>query len=121
MLKEFTCILCPNGCDIQADLDDKNTIQSINGANCQGGISYVRQEITDPQRTISSSILVKGGALPLVSVRLTKPVPKNSIFHVMEQIKSVTLTAPVRTGDVILSNVLGLGSDVIATKDVEEI
>jgi CxxC motif-containing protein len=121
MLKEFTCILCPNGCDIQADLDDKNTIQSINGANCQGGITYVHQELTDPKRTISSSVLVKGGVLPLVSVRLSHPVPKKHIFDIMEQIKSISLTAPVRSGDVVLPNVLGLGSDVIATKDVEEI
>lgn len=121
MLKEFTCILCPNGCEIQAELDENNGVQSINGANCQGGVTYVRQELTNPQRTISSSVLVKGGALPLVSVRLSRPVPKNSIFAVMEQIKSVVLTAPVRTGDVVLSNVLDLGSDVIATKDVEEI
>ncbi|MCI8659888.1 MAG: DUF1667 domain-containing protein [Lachnospiraceae bacterium] len=121
MLKEFICILCPNGCTVQADIDEKNSIKSINGAGCQGGIAYVRQELTDPQRTISSSVLVKGGALPLASVRLSHPVPKNRIFDVMEQIKAVTLIAPVRTGDVILSNVLGLGSDVIVTKDVEEI
>lgn len=121
MLKEFTCILCPNGCEIQAEVDENNTIQSITGANCQGGASYVRQELTDPQRTISSSVLVKGGALPLVSVRLSRPVPKASIFPVMEQIKKITLTAPVHTGEVILPNVLGLGSDVIITKDVEEI
>ena len=121
MLKEFTCILCPNGCDIQADLDDKNTIQSTNGANCQGGITYVHQELTDPKRTISSSVLVKGGVLPLVSVRLSHPVPKKHIFDIMEQIKSISLTALVRSGDVVLPNVLGLGSDVIATKDVEEI
>ncbi len=106
MLKEFTCILCPNGCDIQADLDDKNTIQSTNGANCQGGITYVHQELTDPKRTISSSVLVKGGVLPLVSVRLSHPVPKKHIFDIMEQIKSISLTAPVRSGDVVLPNVL---------------
>lgn len=120
MLKEFICILCPNGCEIQADIDENNSIQSIKGANCQGGTSYVRQELTDPKRTISSSVLVKGGVLPLASVRLSRPVPKDRIFDIMEQIKKVTLTAPVRTGDVVLFDVLGLGSDVIITKDVEE-
>lgn len=120
MLKEFTCIVCPNGCEIQADIDEKGTVLTVDGASCQGGINYVRQELTDPRRTISSSVLVKNGALPLTSVRLTKPVPKNRIFDVMNEIKTVTLTAPVHTGDVILPNILGLESDVIVTKDVEE-
>ena len=31
MLREFTCIICPNGCEIQAELSGE-TIASITGA-----------------------------------------------------------------------------------------
>lgn len=119
MLKEFACIVCPNGCDIEVTLDDGGSITSITGAGCQGGMNYVKQELTDPRRTISSSVPVIGGELPLVSVRLTKPVPKNRIFDVMAEIRKISLTAPVSSGDVIIHNVLGLDSDVITTKDVK--
>lgn len=121
MLKEFTCIVCPNGCDIEVTLDDGGSIASITGAGCQGGMNYVKQELTDPRRTISSSVPVIGGELPLVSVRLTKPVPKNRIFDVMAEIRKISLTAPVSSGDVIIHNVLGLDSDVITTKEVAHV
>lgn len=118
MLKEFTCVICPNGCDIEVTLDEGGSIASIAGAGCQGGMNYVKQELTNPHRTIASSVPVIGGELPLVSVRLTKPIPKNRIFDVMAEIRKITLTAPVGCGDTVIHNVLGLNSDVITTKEV---
>lgn len=118
MIKEFTCIICPNGCEIEADIHEDGAIAAIHGAACPRGEAYVKQELTDPRRTIASSVIVKHGELPLVSVRLNRPVPKNRIFDVMEEIRKVTLEAPVHTGDVAIQNVLGLNSDVIVTKDV---
>ncbi len=117
MLREFTCIMCPQGCDIQAELEG-NKVISISGNKCPRGKEYVTQEIENPMRNIATSVLVDGGELPLASVRLTKPVPKDCIFPVMAEIKKVRLTAPVQEGDVVISHVLGLDSDVIATKTV---
>lgn len=118
MLKEFTCIMCPNGCEIEVIVTEDGTIKTITGAGCQGGVGYVRQELTNPRRTIASSVPVIGGELPLASVRLNRPVEKKRIFDVMGEIKKITLTAPVHCGDVVIADVLGLGSDVVATKDV---
>lgn len=118
MLKEYTCIICPNGCEITADIAD-GKIVSIQGAACPRGQRYVEQELTDPQRNIASSVLVEGGELELVSVRLSKPVPKGRIFDVMAEIRKVRLKAPVRAGDIVIPNILGLGSDVIATKNLD--
>lgn len=118
MLREFTCIICPNGCEIEVEIGPDGSVGAIQGAACQGGVNYVKQELADPRRTIASSVLVIGGELPLASVRLTKAVPKDRIFDVMEQIRNVTLTAPVHAGDVVIHDVLGLGSDVIVTKNV---
>lgn len=118
MLREFTCIVCPNGCEIAAELDG-DKIVSITGAACKRGTAYVEQELTCPKRTIASSVIVKNGELPLVSVRLNTAVPKEKIMDVMTEIKKVRLEAPVRIGDCVIENVLGLGSDVIVTKNVE--
>jgi CxxC motif-containing protein len=74
--------------------------------------------MTNPQRSIASSILLEGGVLPLVSVRLSKPIPKNKILAVMAVIKKTRLQAPVSAGQLAIANVLGLGSDVIVTKHV---
>ena len=60
-----------------------------------------------------------GGDLPLASVRLSGVIPKDRIFDVMAEIRKVEVTAPVHEGDVVIADVLGLGVDVIVTKDVE--
>ena len=114
----LTCIVCPNGCDIEVDTAPDGGILSIEGQTCRRGEEFARQEILDPQRTISSSVRLTGGELPLVSVRLSRPVPRARIPEVMEAIRALTLEAPTRIGDVALGHVLGLDSDVIVTKNV---
>lgn len=117
MKKMYTCIVCPNGCDMEVDVEQKE-IRSITGHTCPRGEAYVRQEITAPKRTIASSVAVENGILPLASVRLTRPVPREALFQVMDAIKAVTLTAPAEAGTVIIRQVCGLDSDVIVTRNV---
>lgn len=142
MLREFTCIMCPQGCEIVVETEKEaagtgkalekagniaegnkcHTVQGeyrITGNRCPRGAEYGIQEMENPMRSIASSVLVEGGELPLASVRLTRPIPKGKIFAVMEEIKKIKLSAPVEEGTVVISNVLGLGSDVMVTKAVE--
>lgn len=117
MKRTFTCIVCPNGCEIDAEYEGTE-VRSVSGQLCPKGKAYVVQELVDPRRTIATSVRVTGGTLPLTSVRLTKPVPKDRIFDVMDAINGKVLAAPVAIGDVVIENVLNLGSDVIVTKNV---
>ena len=117
MLREMTCIVCPNGCDLEIQVEDGKVL-SVKGALCRRGEAYAEQEITDPRRNIATSVLVDGGELPLASVRLTAPIPKARIFDAMGEIRKVKLTAPVEAGTKVIGNLLGLGVDVIVTKDV---
>ena len=58
MMREFTCIICPNGCEIRAEIEEKEggavEILSIEGAVCKKGNAYVEQELKDPQRNIAT-------------------------------------------------------------------
>lgn len=119
MTRTFTCILCPNGCEITVQ-HENGEISSCEGNQCKNGIKYVTQELQDPRRTIASSVAVTGGDFPLVSVRLTSPVPRAEIFSVMEQIRSLSLTAPVEPGTVLVHNILGTDSDLITTSRVKK-
>ena len=118
MTKTYTCILCPNGCEITVEHEGKD-FKSCTGNLCPNGEKYVKQELTDPRRTIASSVLVEGGELPLVSVRLTAPIPRDRIFDVMEVIRTLRVKAPVEIGTVLVPNILGLNSDLIATQTVK--
>lgn len=126
MLRKFTCIMCPQGCDIDVEIgkeagSGKDIVVHIEGNRCLKGQEYVTQEIVNPMRNIATSVLVEGGELPLASVRLTKMIPKNRIFDVMAEIRKVRVTAPVQEGQIVLMDVLGLGSDVMITKTVESV
>ena len=119
MKRTFTCIVCPNGCEVEAEYEGTNVL-SVTGNLCPKGKTYVTQELSDPRRTIATSVRVLGGTLPLASVRLTHAIPKDRIFDVMREINSQSLSAPVKIGDVVIKNILGLDSDVIVTKNIEK-
>ena len=119
MTRVFTCILCHNGCEITVT-HENGEILDCQGHQCKNGRKYVEQELLDPRRTIASSVLVSGGDRPLVSVRLTKPIPRDLIFSAMEEIKKICLQAPVEPGRVLIENIFGTGSDLITTSSVEK-
>ena len=120
MNKTLTCILCPIGCELNIEYDGI-TVHSVTGNNCKKGDEYAHQEIISPMRNIASSVFVDGGHLPLCSVRLSAPIPKDRIMDVMDEIKKISVSAPVTLGDIIIKNVLDLNADVFATKNIEKL
>ena len=116
--RTFTCIVCPNGCTIETKCESGKEIE-VSGNKCKRGKEYVLQELTDPRRTIATTVRITGAALPLCSVRLNHAIPKKDIFRVMAEIDKVQLTAPVKIGQVVVENVCGLGADVIVTKNMD--
>lgn len=122
MKTELTCIICPNSCQLEIEseytADGIPLIHNIRGAFCPKGVEYARQEILSPCRTISTSVAVLHGDLPLASVRLTNPIPKERIFDAITEIKSHVLEAPVSAGTILISQILGYNADVIVTKTV---
>ena len=118
--KEITCIVCPIGCKILVRTDG-STFELVGGNKCKQGIEYAKSEVLDPRRMLTTSVLVHGGKWPLVSVKSSKPVPKGKIFDVLEEIKKVSVNAPVFSGQVVLENVSGTKIDIISTKNVNKI
>ncbi len=114
------CIVCPLGCEITVTLRD-NEILSIEGHSCSRGEKYAREEVLEPKRVLMTVVKVKGGDLPVVSVKSEKPIPKQLIFEAIRELSKVEVDAPVRIGDVIIENLLGLNVRVIATRNVEKV
>ncbi|HIY62515.1 MAG TPA: DUF1667 domain-containing protein [Candidatus Mediterraneibacter stercoripullorum] len=120
MLREFICIMCPQGCSLQAD-EENGKVLKVSGNTCPRGKEYAIQEITAPMRNIATSVKVENGELPLASVRLTGPIPKSKIFSAMDEIRKICVKAPVKTGDIVIENLLGTGENVIITKDINKL
>ena len=113
-MKELTCIVCPRGCRLKVDDN-----MEVTGNACPRGKIYAVNELTNPTRTITSSIRVSNRPYTLVSVKTDKPVPKDKMFDVMKEIDKLSVKAPTRIGQVVLANVLGTGSNVVITKDID--
>lgn len=118
MMKQFTCVVCPNGCEIT--VENVNGDLQVTGEGCARGRAWAFQETTDPRRTIATSVRVLGGAEPLCSARLTNPIPRKDIMRAVEKIHALVLHAPVEAGSVLIADILGTGSDVVATRSVAE-
>lgn len=118
-IQELTCISCPLGCPLKVELDGQGQVLSVTGNTCRRGEEYGKKEVTAPTRTVTSTVRVEGGGVPVVSVRTKRDIPKEKIFACMEEIRKAVAKAPVRIGDVIIHNVAGTGVDVAATKAAE--
>ncbi len=116
--RKLTCIVCPIGCVIELEYDEDSVI-TIQGNLCEKGTAFAEKEIFNPERTLTTSVRIIGGRLPLASVRTREPIPKSKIFEVMEEIKKVRMKAPVRQGDVVLHDVAGTGVDVVVTRNIQ--
>lgn len=116
MEKEMVCIVCPVGCRMKVTKNGDDI--QVTGNTCKRGERYAISEFTNPQRTVTSSVYVTGGHMPLVSVRTEKTVPKAKIPEVMEALKKVSVAAPVKVGQVLLSDVAGTGVNIIATREI---
>jgi len=116
--KKITCIVCPISCKILIRTDGKQ-FEVLDGNKCKKGIGYTRNEALDPRRMLTTSILVKGGEWPLVSVRSTQPLPKDKLFIVLKEIRQIVVDAPVKSGQVIIKNIVNTGIDIVATKTVK--
>ena len=113
----ITCINCPVGCRMKVLLSDSGEFLSVSGNTCPRGAKYARQECTNPERMITAVIPVNGSSVPL-SVKTSGPVPKSMIPDIMYALSDLELTGPVHSGDIVLSDVLHTGADIVATRSV---
>jgi CxxC motif-containing protein len=118
MNKEIICIECPAGCRIGVDVEDSGAI-SVTGNKCEKGCAYARKEVTSPERMLTSTVKAEGLDLKRIPVKTDKPVPKGRIEDVMKIIRREKIKRPVKIGDVVVKNVLGLEVDIVVTKAAE--
>ena len=119
--KETTCIRCPKGCTLHLEYPEEGATYdniAVTGNTCPKGEEYGKNEIICPMRTVCSCVKLEDSNIAMLPVRTNGDVPKAKIAEVMSEIHKKIIKAPVKTGDVIISNVAGTSVDVIATRDV---
>ena len=116
MTRELTCIGCPMGCELTVEVENGEAV-SVSGNTCKVGENYAKTEVSAPVRTVTTTAPGEGG-IP-VPVKTAQNIPKDKIFEVVKEIKSIQVKLPVSVGTVILTDAAGTGVDIVATKNVE--
>lgn len=117
MVKSLTCVACPIGCALSAQIEE-GEVTGVSGNACRRGESYAKTECIAPVRSLTTTVRARGGAYPLVSVRSAAPLPKEKLFDCMALINKTLVDAPVEIGDVVIPDILGTGVNIIATNQL---
>ncbi|MHA1293520.1 MAG: DUF1667 domain-containing protein [Promethearchaeota archaeon] len=117
IIKTIRCIVCPTGCEIQVKKDDSGEL-IFEGYTCKRGLEYAKQEYFEPKRVLTSTIRVKNGFLPLIPVRTNIPILKEKLDDALNIIANTIVEAPIKMGDILIENILNLGANIIASRDL---
>ncbi|MDD2702781.1 MAG: DUF1667 domain-containing protein [Candidatus Omnitrophica bacterium] len=119
IIKHLTCIECPKGCGLSVDIENCKVVK-VQGQRCPKGEKYAVAEVENPVRIMTSAVLTRGLDIKMLPVRTNSPIPKSRIQEAMREIKRIRVERPVRTGEIIVKNFLGLGVDLVAARDVKK-
>lgn len=118
--RQLNCIVCPLGCTIKVSFENNN-IKEINGFTCSRGEKYAREEITAPKRSLTTTVKVLGGELPLLPVISKATLPKEKILACARYLATISVKAPIVEGDIVQQNILNLGVDIVAARDIKAV
>ena len=111
---EMVCICCPMGCRLTIAPKEGGG-WTVSGNSCPRGAKYAVQEMEAPERVVTSTVRVQGGAAPLVAAKTARPVPKGSIPACLEAIRALAVPAPIAIGRVLAPDLAGTGVALVAT------
>jgi len=114
--KKIICIECPQGCELTLTLDEGKVL-GLTGNTCPKGDVYGRKEMECPERVLTTSVCAEGLSVVMVSVRTDKAIPKDMWERAMDRVREIILTKPVGVGAIVDEDFLGLGVNLIATRE----
>ena len=115
--KKFICVSCPVGCLLKVTVRGKEVL-SVEDNGCPLGIKYAKNEIANPVRTFTSTVRVSGAHLPVCPVRSRIPLPLSKMRDVASEVAKVQAIAPISIGQILIEDVCGTGSDIIASRSL---
>ncbi|WP_414150113.1 DUF1667 domain-containing protein [Acetobacterium carbinolicum] len=114
------CTTCPKECVITVHLK-KGVMDRVEGEGCKRGKKFAQKEITTPERTLTSTVMVKcGDKACLLPVKTAGPIPQKAMALALDAIRKTKLTGSCQMGDVVIADICGTGVDVVACRSIKE-
>ena len=119
-IKIITCTTCPVGCEMEVEHEGKVLIK-VTGQTCKRGDKYAEDEIVNPRRTLTSTVILNNAVIKLLPVKTSEPIEKDKLFEGMGIINKIKINAPVKMGDILHENFTESGINLVAGRDVDKI
>ena len=116
---KLTCVVCPAGCPITVTRAEDGSILDVTGNTCPRGKTYAEAELTNPVRTLTTTVALTGAQECRLPVKTDKPIPKSKLFLAMKLVAEITVQAPVKRGDIIVRDFVEEGTNLVACKAIE--
>lgn len=115
---ELVCIVCPRGCHLHAEKNE--TAITVTGNRCPRGEAFTVSELTDPRRSLTTTVRTAFASMPMLPVRTDGEIPKALVRKAVRALAGITVTKPLVCGDVVCENLLDTGVRVIATASCKD-
>lgn len=109
---ELVCIVCPRSCHITVDGDN------ITGNFCPRGAKFAKEEAVAPKRSVTSTVATKYKDFPVLPVITDGEILKSQIPELMNLIKGLYITKPLKYGEIVAENILNSGVNLVASATV---
>jgi len=115
-MKELICITCPTGCKLLAELTPDGGV-NVTGHTCKRGVDFALAELTNPMRTLCSTVRTAFAECPMLPVRTDREIPKGKMAQVMRLLTGVVIDKRLACGDVAADLSPVCEGNMIATSD----
>ena len=115
MNREIICIVCPLGCRMNVEFVGAE-VKAVEGNQCKLGPKHAQKEISFPGRVLTTTIKTDNPQMPLLPIRSNQEIPKGQLLDCMKVISGDSVKGPIKLGDPVIQNILGLGVDMVACR-----
>lgn len=113
-MKELTCIVCPKGCSLTVESPDDGI--SVEGAGCRRGDDYAVQEMTNPHRSLQTTVRTSIPGCRRAAVKTSGDIPLKDVFLYMKAINGIELNEMKLSGEIISYGLCGSDINLILTE-----
>jgi len=87
----------------------------VEGNKCEKGREFAYSEMSNPSRTLTTTVRTRFPGVPVLSVRTAGEIPRDKLMEAMRQLSEVVITEELACGDTVLEDVAKTGVSVIVT------
>lgn len=102
--KNITCISCPIGCRITAEITD-NTF-NFSGNKCKKGEDFAKAELTNPLRSLTTTVKTAFPEVPVLPVRTQNEIPKDKINDIISKLSGIIINERIGIGEMVADGII---------------